>query len=144
MVPDRKRALLRIRGQLGAEPQLLRRSNGHRDLIVEHHDVPGTKIVAVVILGGVAGEIAEVQKETRCRRLLVVVLADRRPRPRLVGSSPRWIVAVIEVGERCVAVGIIARGEHRGARVSVEQRPCGIVVGAITPCDIAGADQHRG
>src|SRR5213593_3562024 len=66
-----------------------------------------------------------------------------RTRPRLV-PAPRRPVAGVEVGQRPIAVDVVAGREHRGVGIRVEQERRGLVVGAIAARDVAGADElHR-
>src|SRR5439155_7714403 len=74
-------------------------------------------------------------------RLLVVVVPHRGPGAPLV-SPPRRPVAVVEVRERRVPIGVIAGREHRRARIVIQQQPCRFVVSAVTPRDVAGADEQ--
>src|SRR5688572_12738630 len=47
-------------GEVAAQPLLLGRAGTHADVAVEHDDVPGPEVVAVVARGGVAGGTAEI------------------------------------------------------------------------------------
>src|SRR5204862_4449409 len=101
------------------------------------------QIVAVVVLGRIARVGLEVVIESRRSRLFVVVLANCGPRARLIPfRSPRGLVAVVEVGERRVAVRVVAGREDRGGGVGIEQQARRFVVGAIAAGDVARADEH--
>src|SRR5204863_6611562 len=76
VVPHREHALLRRRGKIRLEPGLLRRARRSRDVrvvAVQHDDVPGPELVAVIALAGVTCRRAVV-REVRSRRGARIVL----------------------------------------------------------------------
>src|SRR5205085_4576139 len=147
VVPQREHALLGGGREVGLEPGLLRRAGGCRDearVAVQHDDVPGAQVVAVVSLGRVSrggAEVAEVPGRRGAR--VVVVIADHGVGARLV-AAPARIVTVLIGGGRPVGIGGVAQGED-GARNAVEQARRRFVVGAIAARDVARTHQrHRG
>src|SRR4029077_1785974 len=135
---SREYPLLRVRGEIALEPRLLGRARGGRDegvVAVEHDDVPGAEVVAVVSLArissdgaGVAG--AEVTEVTGGRSARVVVVVPRdRIGPGLV-TAPRRIVAIRVIGGRAVREGGIADRKHGPGDV-VEQGSRGLIVGPV-------------
>ncbi len=86
MMPIRECALLGVSGELGAQPLFLGRSGGHRDVVVQHHDMPRTQVVAVVVLRRVPRGRAEVLVVSRGARGLVILIAYARPRPRFIAT----------------------------------------------------------
>ncbi len=142
-MPVREGALLGVRGQLRAQPLLLRRTHGHGDLVVQHHDVPRADVVAVVVVVDGSAGGAEVLVEARRVRGLVVLLAHRRPGPRLV-PAPRRPIAGGVIGQRCVAVDVVPDREHGGAGIAVEHHRRGLIVRPIAARDVTGTDQLDG
>src|SRR5205823_4224328 len=108
VVEQRQDALPRGRCEICFEPRLLGRADAGRDVgivAVQHDDVPGTEVVAVVSLGGIAGlptPVAEVANGGRAR-VVVAVAGDG------VGAgfvpAPTRPVAVLVAGERAAIVG---------------------------------------
>src|SRR5207237_10070518 len=135
-------ALVRGR-EVRPKPQLLRRSGRRRHvtvLRVQHDDVPGAEIVAVVVLAAVAGLLTPVPPRRIRIAQVVLVVPDRGFGTRLV-TTPRWSVAVGVVGVRRIGIGVIANGED-GAGDGVEQRG-GPLIAQEAPAvgDVARADE---
>src|SRR2546430_2426441 len=111
VVPQREYALLGGGREVGLEPGLLRRARGCRDearVAVQHDDVPGAQVVAVVSLGGVAcgrPEVAEVSGRRGAR--VVVVIAGHGVGARLV-AAPAQIVTGLLVCGRPAWIGGVA------------------------------------
>src|SRR5207249_9103010 len=93
MVPVGEGAALDVRRELAAQPLFLRRAGAHGDVAVQHHDVPGAEIVAVVALPGVARRAAEIREIAARARGQVVFVTRRRARPRPL-PPPRRPVTV--------------------------------------------------
>src|SRR5207247_2250777 len=120
VVPVGKSAARRVPGEVGTEPLLLRRAGRRGDVAVEGDDVPRPDGVAVVPLPGVARERAEVRVIRRRGGAVVLVIARRRARARLV-TSPGAVVAARVIGRTPVGIRVVARGEHDAGQ-RVEQR----------------------
>src|SRR5207249_4485537 len=93
VVPIGERALLGTGREIGAQPLLLRGPCAHAEVRVERDDVPLAHVVAVVVLRRVATGGAEVVPVAEGVRLVIVMVARGRPRPRLV-PAPRGRVAL--------------------------------------------------
>src|SRR5256885_15854572 len=89
MMPVGDRAARRARGEIGAEPLLLSRARGRRDAAVQYHDVPVAQVVAVVALAGGPSRRAEIVEVRLGAPLLVLDLAGRGARPRLMAAPGR-------------------------------------------------------
>ena len=143
VVPVGEGAARRVRGQVGTQPLDLRRRGRRRDQLraaaVQHDDVPGAEVVAVVALLWVARGGSIVAEVPRCVSRLVVALTGRRLGARLV-PSPAQVVAAVVLGKGAVVVGGIAGREH-GAGDAVEQHRCGVISGRAALRDVAGADE---
>src|SRR5205807_10671262 len=135
----RQHPVLRGGGEVGLEAGLLRRADrrGHEARVaVQHDDVPGAELVAVVTLGRIAGgraEVAEIARGGGAR--VVVVVARHRIGTGLV-APPARVVAVLVVGGGAVGIAGVAQREH-GAGDAVEQGGGGLVVGAVAARDVA-------
>src|SRR5436309_1207748 len=114
-----------MRGQVCPQPLFLWRTSlapadaGLSTFGVEHDDVPGTEIVAVVALTCrraprwvARRDIAEVPVITGRAGRRVVVVAVRRFHPSLV-PSPCRVEAVREFTGRAVRIGVVAERKHR-------------------------------
>src|SRR5437879_10611070 len=88
-----ERATLRARGEIGAQPLLLRRARGLRDVAVKGDDVPVAQVVAVVALRRIARGRTEVAEIAGGPGRAVLVVAGDRPGARLV-PAPGGGVAV--------------------------------------------------
>src|SRR3989442_566399 len=143
-VEQRQYALLRGRREVRFEPCLLGRADACGDVstvAVQHDDVPGAQVVAVVALGGIAGLRSPVPEVPTCGRARVVVaVAGHRGGAGLV-PPPAPRVAVLIHGGGATRVGAVAHHEHV-ARDGVEDRGGGFVVGAVAARDTAGADER--
>ena len=145
-VPHGERALSRVRREIRPEPLLLRGASGGGDVgadAVEHDDVPGAEVVAVVTLIRVAGRGPEVVEGTgRAGAGVVVVVPERGP-----GSGdvppPAGSVATLVGGERATGIGVVADGEHR-PRDAVQQCGRGFVVAAGAASDVPRAYENEG
>ena len=140
VMPVGNRAARRARGEIAAEPLLLRRACGGRDAAVQHHDVPVAQVVAVVALAGCPGRRAEIVEIRLRAALLVLDLARRRAGARLV-AAPGGVVALVEPILGAVVVREVAGGEDR-ARDPIEQRGGRRVVAVPAGRDVARADQY--
>ena len=143
VVPDRQHALLRRGGEVVPEPGLLRRAHGRRNervVAVQHDDVPGTQVEAVIALGGIAGDGPIVAEVTGRRRARVVVMLPRHGEgPRLVPSPRRVVAGLVRRGR---SLELPAAGGEHGARDRVEDRGRGVVAGAAAARDVAGAHER--
>src|SRR5256885_7714220 len=140
MMPVGDRAARRARGEIGAEPLLLSRARGRRDAAVQYHDVPVAQVVAVVALAGGPSRRAEIVEVRLGAPLLVLDLAGRGARPRLM-AAPGRVVALAEAILGAVVVREVAGGED-GAGDPVEQGGGRRVVAVPAGRDVARADQH--
>ena len=140
MVPVGHRALGAADREVGLKPLVLRRSGAGRHVAIERHDVPGPDIVAVVPKTRETCDRAEVGIVGEGRRRVVLVIARRGARARLV-ASPRQIVAVTVLLRGAVFVRVVAgREDHSVDRIQQSHRLLRPRV--ATRCDVAGADQH--
>ena len=131
MVVVGERALVRVGGEIGLQPCVLRRPAGGGDVAVQHHHVPRAQLVAVVALAGFARGRAEVGEVPGGARGVVVVIARRRPGARLV-AAPGRRVAAGELGAGPVGHHVVAQGEHRpGNRVQQLRGRLIVVVAAL-------------
>src|SRR5438105_1930008 len=143
-MPVGQGAMRRVRGEIGPKPLHLRRRGGGRDqrraAAVQHHDVPGTGVVAVVALLGVArsgAEIAEIAG--RVGRLVLHVAGGWLRAPAM--PSPRRAVAGGVLGGRAIVPGVVARREDgSGNRVEQVGREGGSDLAALR--DVTGPDQR--
>ena len=142
LVPDRRGALRRARGEVGLEPLLLGRAGAGIDVVVDDDDVPGAEVEAVVALGRDPRGGAEIGVVRRGAGNRVVVIPRHRLGARLM-TSPRRVVAVRELVGRAVGVDVVSGGEH-GALDVVEQRGGRFVLRHVADADVAGAHEHRG
>ena len=139
-VPHGERALGGVGGQVRLEPQFLRRAGRRGDVAVQHDDVPGAQVVAVVELSRVARRRPEILPIARRTRTEPLHVPGRRPRARLV-PAPRGVITVDKIwGAAARAQYVIAEREH-GAGDRVENRGRGFVIGAVAPRDVPGAHQ---
>src|SRR5438034_3443925 len=133
-----------MRGQIGAQPALLRRARAHVDVRVDHHDVPRAQVVAVVADPRIARRRAPVRVVTRRagrRPVVVLVVAGRRAGARLV-PAPGWIEAIHVVRQRPVWVGAITeRGDRADDAVEHARRP--FLAGARAIRDVARTGEYR-
>ena len=113
-----------------------------RALGVQHHDVPGSEVVAVVAVRRRAGRGSEVGVVAGGIGRVVVVVPGGGPRARAV-PSPGRAVAGVELGQRARVVDVVAQRED-GAGDAVEQRRGLLVVVAAALRDVAGADEDLG
>ena len=144
VVPGGERAVARVRGEVGLEPEALgRAARAAADLTavrVQHHDVPAAEVVAVPALRRSAGHGAEVGVVARCVPAAVFVVAHHRARARLV-AAPARLVAALEVRGRPVGIGVVAECEQ-AAEAPIEQRRRRLVARRVAARDVAGAEQH--
>jgi len=133
---------LRARGEIGAEPLLLRPAGMPVDVAVQDDDVPIAEVVAVVPLVPVRGSHAEIGEVPLRGRRQVVVIPGRGTSP-LPVTAPGGLVAPRVFGRCAVLIGVVAEREH-GAWNAVKQLggPLVVGVGGITARDIAGAHEH--
>src|SRR5207248_574089 len=82
VVPVGKRAGRRIGSQIGAQPLLLRRTTlaaaHHGAVTIDHNDVPGSQIIAVVAARRVTGCRTEVAEVAGCAAGEIFVVAKGR------------------------------------------------------------------
>src|SRR5207249_10678077 len=98
MMPHGECALLAVRREVGLEPLVLLRAGAERDMAavgVQHDDMPGAEIDAVVSLAARAGAVPKIVKTGVRRAGVVFVIAQQR-----VGLADRK--SVVE-GERGVS-----------------------------------------
>src|SRR4029453_13214547 len=126
MVPIGEDVLVPVGGEVRPQPTALRRGRAaaaeFRGVRVEHEDVPRPGVVAVVAPGRIASSGTEVAVVALGSGRLVVVVAGRGPRPRLV-PAPGRTVAIAELGSRPGRIGVVAEGDDR-AGDAVEQLGC--------------------
>src|SRR5438105_5399988 len=79
-----ERATLRARGEIGAQPLLLRRARGLREVAAKGDDVPVAQVVAVVALRRIAGGRTEVAEIAGGPGRAVLAVGGGRPGARLV------------------------------------------------------------
>ena len=145
VVPVGDSTACRMGGEVGAQPLLLGRACGRGDAraaAVEHDDVPSAEVVAVVTLRGIARGGAEVAEIARGIGRLVVPVAGRRARARLL-PPPVGVVTLLVLGERALVEGVVAVREH-GARDVVEQRGRRLVCRPVAAADVPRADEGDG
>src|SRR6266498_2481707 len=87
VVPIGQCAEPRVRGEVGLEPLLLRGARGHRDVAVEHDDVPVPHVVAIVAFPRLTPGGPVVVEIPGRSRGLVFVVARRRLGARLVPAD---------------------------------------------------------
>src|ERR671938_49067 len=116
MMPIGERACRGMGGEVSPQPLLLRGASlAATDLLairVQHDQVPGTDVIAVVALGRITG-----------RRSKVAVVADSRPRAVFVvphrwvrdgfDAPPRGPVRLLKLGQRPLVVLEIAQRKNR-------------------------------
>src|SRR5439155_25380618 len=131
-----------------AGPQLLDRRCGGSGgdqaaaAAVQHGDVPGPEVVAVVAVLRIPGGGAEVAEVPGRVGRLVIPFTGRRLGARFV-QSPARLVALLVLRERAVVVGGVAGCEH-GARDAVEQGGGRRRAGYAALGDVPRADQRGG
>src|SRR3990172_10418237 len=110
MVPIGRDTGCRVDSQVCPQPLLLHGASVAapylRAIAVEHHDVPGAKVIAVVALGWVTGRGPEVVEVAGGSSRVVFVVTRRRHRPGLV-TAPGGIVVVGELGVSASAIGVV-------------------------------------
>src|SRR5688500_4835726 len=121
MVPDGRHAAGVALGEIRGQPLVLRRALARGHVAVQRHHVPGSELEAVVPEPGRPGIVAEVREIRRGTWRLVIVVAGRGTRARLV-TPPGRVVAVAEVGGRTLRVGVVAGREDRAADPVEERR----------------------
>src|SRR5256885_16675891 len=94
-MPDGERAADAVGCKIGPQPALFGRASGHEQVTVEHDDVPGSQVVAVIALGAIAGRRSEIVEVAGGADRVVFVIADRgagRSEERRVGKEcrSRW------------------------------------------------------
>src|SRR5258705_12287650 len=116
MVPHGEQAFGRRSGEIGTQPMLLHRTGTDRDVAVERNDVPGAHVVAVVASTRWARERAEIAEVVGRAGDVVIVIARRGTRPRLV-PAPRRLVVTRELRGSAVSVHVVTEREHRARDV---------------------------
>ena len=120
-MPVGQRASLGVGGEVGLQPLPLRgiELGGNRGGTgVQHDDVPGTELVAVVALRRIAGHFSEIV-EIRLRSSgIVLVVAEGREGAGAM-AAPARLVTPGEVVGASGRIGVIAE-RHHGARNAVE------------------------
>src|SRR5258708_9475921 len=135
-----------VRGEIGAQPFLLRRTGfAAADVLalaVQHDDVPRSEVVAVVAGLWVAGSGAKIIEVRRGAGGTKFMVAGRRTRAGF-RAAPRFVVAG-EIFLAAAGVGKIADG-HDSAGDFVEELCRGLRTGKILAIrDIACADEDCG
>ena len=141
LVPVGERALLAVQRQVGAQPLHLRARRCDVELAVERDDVPVAQVVAVVALGWIARDSAEVTEVAWRGTVRVLVVTGYGPGTRLV-TPPRGVVPLGVVGAGAHRVGVVTEGEHRAGDAVEQVGGEGIARGGAVG-DIAGADEDR-
>ena len=143
MMPVGEERLAGVGRQVGPQPALLGRAcraaaGDLAAVAVQHDDVPGAQVVAVVARARRAGRRAEVG-EVGSGLPGVLVVAERRARAGRV-PAPGGRVAAGEgrgIGHR---VGVVAEREDRAGE-AVEQAGGGLVAVVVAGGDVTGADE---
>ena len=116
MVPISQRTLGRIRGQIGAQPQLLRRTRlTTADLCtiaVERDQVPNAQVETIIPFVRWAGGHAKITKITGRACGVIFVVACSRKSDRLE-LAPGWFIGFLELVQRAILILIIAHRQHR-------------------------------
>ena len=118
-MPVGERAALGARRQVGAEPLLLRGTDGHVQIAVEHDDVPIAQLIGVIALARVPCRDAEIVEIARRSGHVVFVVAGNRVGAPLV-APPRGRIAAAVVPRSSGGVRIVTEREYR-TRDAVEQ-----------------------
>src|SRR3990172_9668552 len=125
-MPVGQGARVLIRGQVSPQPLLLGRASAVGDLAVEGDDVPSPQVVRVVPLA-VAGAVG-VKRRGCCTEVGVVaggaghmiVVVSRRGTGAILVAPPGRPVAVVELVQGTVRVGVVPHGDA-GTRDVVEK-----------------------
>src|SRR5438132_1486178 len=126
---------------LGVMHLAVRQRTAVEGVAVEHHDVPGPQVVAVVELPRIARGGAEVLDVGGVARAPAFHVPDGGPGAGLV-PPPRGVVAVDEVGDgRAAAQDVVADGEYL-ARNGIEDGRGRLIVSTVAARDIARPHQH--
>src|SRR3712207_3691351 len=120
-----------VGGEVRLEPPPLRRGSLTASwhllaVAVEGDEVPGPYVEGVVALLGVSGGLPEVL-EVPLGSLRVVVVVAGGGLGAALEAAPGGLVALLEVLGRPVRVGVVAKGEHRGAVDATDEPGGGIV-----------------
>ena len=144
LMPDCERAGRRVRRQVGRQPAALFgigvAAANLRAIAVEDDDVPLAEVVRVprvaVLVDRVRAEVVAIALGVRG---VPVVVARRRSGP-VLEPTPARPIALREVVDRAVVVGVVASGEDR-ARDAFDELRCRLVTVASAGGDVAGADE---
>ena len=142
VMPHRRRAHGRVRGEVAAQPRELFRVGRHVDVAVEHDDVPARLVVAVPTLRARAGRVAEVVVVRPPVLGDVLVVAGNRTGAGLE-VTPGGVVAGRVVGVRAVGIRVVAE-RHDGAVDPVDHRRGRSRRAAPAHADVTRADEHVG
>src|SRR5207237_3574574 len=145
VMPHGQGAPPRVGREVGLEPLLLGGSGPGGDvavIAVQHHDVPGAQVVAVIALVGVAGGGPEIAEVAVARGARVVVTVARRGKGARLVPPPTRVVTRLVPGRSSVGVRVVAQREY-GARDRVEQGGGGGRAGRATAGDVACANEDH-
>ena len=142
VMPHRRRAHRRVRGEVAAQPRELLRVHRHVDVAVEHDDVPARLVVAVPTLVARTGRVAEVVV-IRTPALGDVLVVPRHRTSARLEVTPCGVVARREVRVGSVGIGVVAEC-HDGAVDPVDQRRGRRRRGTSADADVTCADEHVG
>src|SRR5919202_619964 len=116
MMPIGERARGGMGGEVCPQPLLLRGASlAATDLFairVQHDQVPGTDVIAVVALGRIAGRRSKVAVVVDSRRRAVFVVPDRWMRDGF-DAPPRGPVSLLKLGQGPLLVLEIAQRKNR-------------------------------
>ena len=145
VVPGCEDTLPRIGGEIGLEPQVLCRAGTEGDeaaVRVQHDDVPGSEVEAVVAQAPRSHAVAEVVERGIGRAGVVLVIAQGGVGAGLV-TAPGRIVAVLVVGRSAVRERVVPQ-RHHGAQDRVEDASAEVVPVGAAARDVTGGEQHEG
>ena len=139
-VPVGELALGGARREVVLEPHLLGGAGAHVEVAVQHDDMPGAQVVAVVTLVLLSRGPAEVVEVARGVLGVVFDVARGRPGARFL-RPPGGVIAVLVIRARPVGGGVVAGREH-GAGNPPKQLRRLLVAGARARRDVAGTDEY--
>src|SRR5215213_5192139 len=123
MVPVGEGARGRVSSEIGAQPYLLGRAGAAatdlRAVGVDHHDMPGSQVVTVVALDGIAGRATEIAKVAGGASGPILMIPNRGAGAVLV-ATPARRVAGGELLRGPSLVDVVTKGRDR-ATETIEQ-----------------------
>src|SRR5207302_2233506 len=137
-----ERALPRVGREVGLEPQVLCRAGTEGDeaaVRVQHNDVPGSEVEAVVAQAPPPRAVAEVVERAIGRAGVVLVIAQRVVSAGSV-TAPGRIVAVLVAGRAAVWERVVPQRQH-GAWDRIEDASRELVPVGAAARDVPGGEQ---